>query len=96
MTTHDSSAPKPGDRRLGADADPRDESKQTVANDAVAGEPVEGGVKDHRGPGKIEPIGGISDDEENRADFTAVDGEADTVADQAEASPDGGIARPAG
>lgn len=75
------------------DGDPAAESKQTVTNDAVAGEPVEGGVKDHRGPGKIEPIGGVSDDEENQVNFTAVDGEADTVADQAEPDPDGGIAR---
>lgn len=64
------------------------ESKETVVNDAVAGEPVEGEPEDG-GPGLIEPVEGISDDEENRTEFDATDGAAAPVADQLDMDPDG-------
>ncbi|PWB96616.1 hypothetical protein [Homoserinimonas hongtaonis] len=75
----------------GYPADPlvaAEEKMQTVTNDAVAGEPVEGTVEDEVGPGIIQPIEGHLDEDEYGVDFAAVDGEPDTVAESAEADAD--------
>ncbi|MCW4386255.1 hypothetical protein OH146_10775 [Salinibacterium sp. SYSU T00001] len=68
------------------------ESKETVTNDAVAGETVEGSPAGEEGPGLIEPNAGFSDDE-NQVDFEAVEGAGDTVATEGEPDPDGGLSR---
>ncbi|WP_403020995.1 hypothetical protein [Salinibacterium sp. GXW1014] len=67
------------------------ESKQTVVNDAVAGEPVEG-APEGDDPGIIEPVEGVGDDEENRAEFDATDGLAEDAPDQIQTDPDGDVA----
>lgn len=77
-----------------APRDPEDaatESKQTVVNDAVAGETVEGRPEGDE-PGLIEPVEGVGDDEENRAEFDATDGLAEDAPDQIQSDPDGDIA----